>query len=78
MHPNTRTATNVDLCLTHILGEYSPNYTVDWKGGLRFVAKHLTPQPPSFRAGVSEKVCKDLLAQFDDTFAGILQGPSQC
>ena len=29
-HNNTRTATNTDLCLAHIVGENPPNYTVVW------------------------------------------------
>ena len=55
-HHDSRTTTNLDLCLKHIQGKLPPNYNPIWEKGLECIYSSIAPDPASFRVGVCGKV----------------------
>jgi len=71
-HHDSRTTTNLDLCLKHIQGKLPPNYNPIWEKGLEFIYSNIAPDPASFRAGVCGNVSAVMQTQFDDVIIGII------
>lgn len=71
-HHNTRVSSNLDICAKHVQGQLPPNYNPIWQEALLFIHRNYDPDPPSFRAGLAEKVPKQLLDQFDDIFGNLI------
>ena len=71
-HHDSRTISNLVLCLKSIQGELPPNYNPILDKGLQFIHSNIAPNPARFCSGVCEKVAPSLHEQFANVFMGIV------
>ena len=71
-HHDSRTISNLVLCLKSIQGKLPPNYNPILDKGPQFINNNTEPDPANFQLGVCEKVEKGSLEQLDEGFMGII------
>ena len=71
-HHDSRTISNLVLCLKPIQAEVPSNYNLIWDEGLQFIHGNIGPDRANFQSGVCEKVGKGWQEQFDEIFMGII------